>query len=133
MGGQEPLRGWGPLVLRTECPPPWAWGGGWPGCRQSLHFGGDLVVLPQKQAWNHLYPPCLASSFLEPLRQTQPVLGCVLGTEPGAAQGRLSGCGTRPQGLHLSALGAQPLLHGARLCPGELGFWGVGPIARGGG
>ena len=119
-------------MLCAECLPPWAWGGGWPGRGQSLHFGGDLMVLPQKQAWNHLYPPCLASSFLEPVRQTHLVLGCVLGTEPGAAQGRLSGRGTRPQGLHLSALGAQPLLHGARLCPGELGFWGAGPIARGG-
>lgn len=84
---------------------------------------------------NSLEPPaspCLASPFLEPARQTHPALGCVLGTEPGAAQGRLSGRGTGPQGLHLSALGAQPLLRGARLCPGEVRFWGAGPIARGG-
>lgn len=107
------------------CQVPTALGLGWgrPGRGQSRCFWLTSRCCHGNKPGPTCSPQRPASSFSEPVRQTHPVLVYVLGTEPGAAQGRLSGCGTGPQGPHLSALGPSP-------CSVEPGWvlvrWGFG-------
>lgn len=134
--------GWGTLMLCAQrcCPKPCPGVTGWPGSRAQPLFWGDHVVLAQRRGLEPSLPPTRSS------RWTHWTFACVLGTGPWmGSQCRLSGLGTGPPRLPcLSPGGTQPFLRpsvpwaatlllepgqGSGLCPGEMGFWGAGPIA----